>query len=73
MKKLALALALIASPVLAQETKPTLWVMVIQLKASSLNVTYPNEAACEASRKATADYMKKHGLGRADCLPVVQP
>jgi hypothetical protein len=71
-KKLALVLALLAGPALAQEApKPTVWLMVIQIKASTLNVTYPSEDACKAGARVTAERMKK--LGRVDCLPVVQP
>jgi hypothetical protein len=74
MKKLAFALILLAGPALADEpAKPTLWLMAVQLKATTLNVTYPNQAACEASAKTATAHLKKHGLGRADCFPVVQP
>ena len=74
MKKLAFILCLLSGPALADEpAKPTLSLMAIQLKATTLNLTYPTREACEASAKAATAHMKKHGLGRADCLPVVQP
>jgi hypothetical protein len=41
------------------------------IKASTLSVTYPTEAACKAAAKLTSAHMAK--LGRADCIPVVQP
>lgn len=75
MKNLAIALCLLAGPALADEqpVKPTLWLLVIQIKASSLNVTYPTEEACRAGMKVSGAQVKKLGLGRADCIPVVQP
>lgn len=73
MKKLALILALISGPALANEAKPTLWIMAVQLKASTLTVTYPTEAACRDAAKLATATMKKAAIGRADCLPVVQP
>jgi hypothetical protein len=72
MKKLAFILCLLAGPALADEpAKPVLWLMAVQFKASTLSVTYPTEAACKAAAKLTSAHMAK--LGRADCIPVVQP
>lgn len=73
MKKLALILALISAPARANEAKPTLWIMAVQLKGSALTVTYPTEAACREAAKMTSASMKKAAIGRADCLPVMQP
>lgn len=73
MKKLALILCLITGPALADESKPPVWVLAIQFKATTMSTTYATQAACEASAKVTNHHMKKLGIGRADCIPVVQP
>lgn len=74
MKKLALIFCMLAGPALAQEpAKPQVWLLTIQLKATTVTVTYPTEDACKAGLKVTGARIKQLGLGRADCLPVVQP
>jgi hypothetical protein len=71
-KKLAFILFLLAAPAFADEpAKPLIWVMAIQLKAATLSLTYPSEAACKASVKVAMEHMK--AIGRADCFPVIQP
>jgi hypothetical protein len=36
-------------------------------------VSYPSEAACKVGAKVTSAEIRKLGIGRVDCIPVVQP
>lgn len=47
--------------------------MAMQFKGATMTISYQTEAACNAAVKVTSLHMKKHGIGRADCVPVVQP
>jgi hypothetical protein len=71
MTRLAFVLCLISFPAFADDKPPT-WVMAVQLKATTVTANYQSEARCEEAVKLITMRLKKHGLGRADCLPVLQ-
>lgn len=70
MRKLAFIFSIMAFPALAEEAKPPFWIMLVQLKNSSFNVSYTNENSCKDALKLMMPALKK--MGRADCLPIFQ-
>ena len=72
MKCLILIAALLAAAPAYAADKPiqTMWYMVVQLKFSSINAGYQSEEKCREAVKLVTTKLK--GIGRADCLPVLQ-
>lgn len=72
MKRFLILLALVTTPALAhEESKPLTWNIIIQLKATAWIVSYPTEEKCREAVKLISPHLKK--LGRADCVPLLQP
>lgn len=69
MKKLAFILCLIASPALADEAKPPVWLMVMEFKSGIISANYASQTACEAAAKEAATYAK--AAAKFHCFPVL--
>ena len=69
MKKLALVLCLLASPALADEAKPPVWLMVMEFKSGIISANYASQPKCQGAIKVAAAYAKV-GV-KFYCLPVL--
>lgn len=69
MKKLAFILCLIASPVLADDPKPPVWLLAMEFKSGIISANYASQDACKAAAKAAGVYAK--AAAKFHCFPVL--